>query len=388
MLSIRTLAGTCAAALCGLANAATYVDVPVTGARDHAFGPNGMLYITAGAKLHRYDTATCQLLPPIALGQQLVGVDVSIDGRFVAVADRAVENGKVHVYVYDGFGSRLPRKVEYPADFGENGSFMVAWMADSSLLISGSYSGSGWVPLRRYEPTPGTVTTIGRVQQNSMLAASRDGMTAAIAESNISSGPVHAWDLDTTAIGASARMNWFAFEAAIDANGSRIVSPSYNGAYVYERVGNQLVETGRIGQYAEWGPLSAVFSPDAKRLVTADYGWSYGVGAAQRGVKIYDADSLTLLSTIDPYPFPWNGNHALGQGRLTLSRDGHWLAATINGAVRLYDVHEELGTDRKPVSACATKTPSADSLRFERGLVEEIDRLLPRKVDAMGQFVE
>lgn len=78
-----------------------------------------------------------------------------------------------------------------------------------------------------------------------------------------------------------------------------------------------------------------------------------------RGIKLLDANTLQQLSSLDGYAFPWAGNHALGQGRLSISADSHWLAATINNGVRLYDVSQEL--TGQYLGGCASQTPSTAS---------------------------
>ena len=46
-----------------------------------------VLYISGGAQLRRYDMAAQAFLSPIALGGTTMGMDISADGRFLAVAN-------------------------------------------------------------------------------------------------------------------------------------------------------------------------------------------------------------------------------------------------------------------------------------------------------------
>ncbi|WP_313917198.1 hypothetical protein [Tahibacter sp.] len=368
----------------GSVNAATYVDLFITNAKDHAFDGN-LLYVTSGAQLHRYDLSRCTQYPPLALGQQLYGVDASPDGRYVAVANGGVVNGNVRVFLFDKFGQRAPRIVSYPAEFGESGSYMVSWEGNSSLLISGTYGGSGWTPLRRYAVATGALTQVRSVRQNTMLAASANGQTTALAESNISSGPVHVLEAASGNVGASANTNWFVFEIAANSDGSRLIVPTYAGAFLYQRQGTNLSQTGTIGAYANHGPVAAAFAPDDSRIVTASY--AFTATPTQQGIVLYDAQTLARIATIDPYPFGWTGNGALGAGRLTLSRDGNWLAATLNDRVRLYDVHGELGDADRTPSSCTAAVPTFDDYADERALQQQVDRGAPRTVDSQGRFM-
>lgn len=385
MKKLIALCVTAAAAGTGSAHAASYVDLFITNARDHAFNGD-LLYVTSGNQLHRYDLSRCHHYAPLPLGQQLWGVDASPDGRYVAVANGGLVDGNVRVFLFDRFGQRAPRVIAYPAAFGESGSYMVSWEGSSSLLISGSYAGSGWTPLRRYDATTGTLTEVLSVRQDTMLAASSNGQATALAESNISSGPVHVLDAAGGSVGASANTSWFVFEVAVNSDASRLIVPTYSGAFVYQRQGSSLSQTGTIGAYANDGPVAAAFSPDDSRIVTASYAWT--ADPARQGILLYDAQTLERITTIDPYPFGWVGNYALGAGRLTLSRDGNWLAATLPDRVRLYDVHSELGDPDRAPSGCTATVPSFDDYAGERALQQEVDRAAPRAVDAQGRFVE
>lgn len=342
-MSFRTLIALAALAPLS-ATAVTYVDIPVTGARDHAFDPAGNLYITAGNRLLRYDIGDCTLFAR-GLGTSLQGVDISGDGRYIAVADHGLLGGTAHVFLYDTqylTGTRAPARISYAPYSLESGSFMVAFSASNQLYISGRFAGSGWVPLRRYDPIATTMTTVRSVRQDTMLAMNREGNRLALVEADISSGPVRVLDAANGLQLGTANMNWFGFEVAIDGGGTRVVSPSYNGAFVYDLVGSSLVQAGLIGQYADNGPAAAVFSPDSELLVTTSYSRTT---SSLGGLRLYDAASLAHVMTLDPYLWSTTGNHAMGQGRLTVSHDGRWLAATQSGRVRLYDVSAELGTD-------------------------------------------
>jgi hypothetical protein len=363
------LALACASSASIASTAATYVDLPIADARDHAF-VNDVLYVTTDTRIHRYDLKSCEALPPIDVGTRLRGIDASQTGRFLAVADNALDAGSAHVFLIDLAEAGVPVPVSWPAAFGESGSFMVAWSANDYPTISGSYNGSGWVPLRRYDPNTGAMATLTSVRQNTMLAASGDGELIAVAESNSSAGPVSVWTPVPPLRLANADVNRFVFEIAADDYGTRVVVPTYYGAYVMARSGHgtALTSTGIIGQYANWGPLSVVVPPGGTQFISADWGWN----STNAGLKIYDAKTLALIKRVDAYPFPWNGNHALGQGRLTLSRDTRWLAATIAGGVRLYDLIDE-PVDRFGELGEAPAAPSCGTLHAFKRAADSID---------------
>lgn len=312
------------------ASAVTYVDLGIPSRRDFAFDADGILYVTAGGQIQRYDTLTGTKLAPFSVGGSLVGIDLSPDGLTLAVADESVVGDFNRIHLVDtATGGDTP--VRFEREFGEAGTFMVAWGGDGRLLVSSQYSGSGWVPLRRYDPDTGVEEKVASVRQNTMLTPSADRRKIALAEANISSGPVHVYDVEQGAIVATENTGWFMFEVAISTTGRYVVAPSYNGAFVFGVSDTQFVPLGQIGQYASWGPLAGVYSSTRDVLFTADWG-------SQPGVKAYSLETLQPLVTIDPYPFQWNGNGSMGPGRMEITRDGRWLAVSIVGDVRLYSL--------------------------------------------------
>lgn len=349
---INSIALACLGALPSLAMAATYIDIPLTAVKDHAFDKHGFLYITSGNRLMVYDTQACELFERFVADEPLIGIDVSPDNSWFAVAAQGIENGQAKFYYTNRHYHRRFIAQYYPSVSLESGSYMPIWTAENQLFVTGTFSGSGWVPLREFSFSPKGFASVASVQQNSMLAYSHNSNIIAVAESNISSGPIRALDSSSGQFVASANLNWFVYEVAINRDGTRFIAPTYNGAYVLDRMGPNLVEVGRIGQYADHGPVSAAFSPDSSRLFTANWSWNT---PAQRGLKMLDAQTLQPLAQIDSYSFPSSGNQALGQGRLTMDGNGRWLAATIATGVRLYDVSAELGLGNK--SSCATQSP-------------------------------
>jgi DNA-binding beta-propeller fold protein YncE len=65
--------------------------VNTPGAEDYVFGPDGILYIsTSGGNIDRYDTRTNTMLSPFNVGGHLLGMDISPDGKTLAVADTSM----------------------------------------------------------------------------------------------------------------------------------------------------------------------------------------------------------------------------------------------------------------------------------------------------------
>jgi WD40 repeat protein len=310
----------------------TFLNVPDR--RDYAFDNHGILYISkTDGDIDRFNTKTASFLTPFHVGGMLNGIDLSPDGQTLAVADSTTQgaNNRVQL-VSTTTGTATP--ISFTRQSLESGTYMVAWGSDNQLLITSNFDGSGDVPLRRYNPQTGTTTTVASVRQSSMLTPSADRNTIAIAGANASNGPITAYNVATQSFNGSIDTNWFTFEVAVNQDGDQYVVPTYDGAFIYNKTGTTFQRQGIIGQYAEHGPLAAVFSPVNDVFFTAEWSWS----GPEHGVRIYDADTLALLQTIDPYAFDNNGNFAMGSGRMEISPDGRLLAVSVDDGVRLYDV--------------------------------------------------
>ena len=148
----------------------------------------GVLYISNGGELLRYEVSSQSFLTPITLGGTLEGMDISPDGSSLVVADDSTSGGQVWVYIVS-LATLTYQKVTFPAAFYEVGTFTAAYGNNGGILISSEFGGSGTVPLRWYDPATNTTTVVATVQQDTMLRASADHSVIALAESNSSDGP-------------------------------------------------------------------------------------------------------------------------------------------------------------------------------------------------------
>jgi WD40 repeat protein len=312
---------------------AAFVSLNVTNRSDYAFAAQGVLYITAGSQVVRYDTRTSSYLTPFEVGGNLAGIDLSPDGTTLAVADYSTQGANNRVHLLNRV-TGADNVLSFTRQSLESGTFMVAWGADGRLLTTSSFNGSGWVPLRRYDPATGQTESIGTVRQSTMLTPSADRKTIGLAESNISSGPISAYSTASGNLTGTVNTDWFTFEVAVSRDGTRFLVPTYDGAFVYDRSGSTFTLKNTLGVYADHGPLAGVFAPNGDVLFTAEYDWNNKVS----GVKAYDAKTLAQLAVIDPYRFGWGGNGSMGPGRMEISPDGHWLVVSTTNGARLYDV--------------------------------------------------
>src|SRR6266481_4305936 len=217
-----------------------------------------IVYITSGSTVLRYQLATDSFLAPFQLSGNLMGLDISPDGNTLIVADySATSNVWVHVV---NLTSGQSSQVFFPAAFYESGTFAVAFGGDGAALITSRFAGSGWVPLRRYDPVSGLTTTIASIRHDSMVSSSGDGTTIIIAESDISNGPFSRYDVAQRAITRSGGDGWFNYECAASRDASLFAVPTYGSTFIYDGNFNRVTN---IGVYAGQQPTAAAFHPAA-----------------------------------------------------------------------------------------------------------------------------
>jgi Bacterial Ig domain len=331
--------------------------VPAQQRRDMVYDDRyGVVYITNGSDLLRYDVATGAFLTPVALGGSLIGIDISPDGKTLAVADGSSNGLQVSVYLVSipdlyGLAYTATRKVSVDRDFYEGGAWSVAFASDGSLRVTSRFLGSGWVPLRRLDPSTDTWTPLASVRQDTMLSASGDGDTIAFAESNISDGAWGLLDIPTSGIvrrqSYTDGTSWFNFEIATDAMGAQFAVPTYGGTFIYDEMYRK-VKT--LGVYAGPQAIGGAYHP-VQRI--AYFPW-----AQTREVRVYDMGNFEQIGSYDfENDFSHTGNAAYGQGRTRLSRDGSLLMVSVSGGIRLLRMYSPLEALPVAVSAeAATRT--------------------------------
>lgn len=306
----------------------------------------GIIYIADGTQVLRYGIDCGCQLDPVQLGGDLKGMDLSPDGNTLAVADGSVAGGKAWVHLVD-LDTLQDTKASYDLAYMEVGTFSVSYAADGGLVTTSSFAGSGWVPLRRLDPSTLIWTTLDpAVRQDTMLAASAKGEVVGFAESNISDGR---WGAYYPSTGAIDRRQWyddgtsaFNFEIGVNGTGSQFAIPTYFGTYVYD-ASYQKVAT--IGVYASGQPIGVAYDPGSQ---IAYFPW-----ATTGDVRAYDMQTFQQIGSYDfEDSFESTGNSAFRQGRTRLSRDGSLLMVSVTGGVRFLRLHNPLSA--APVSGLST----------------------------------
>lgn len=280
------------------------------------------LYISGTDSLLRYDVSTKSFLDPIYLGGRTAGMDISADGRRLAVANFARGASQNFVDIVD-LSTTASTRVAFNLGSGEGGTYTTAFDARNGLLVSSTFEGSGWVPLRRYDLGTKQTSVLGSVRQDSMLAASADRSVVAIAESNISSGPWGLYHAGDSRYASNQSLQWFLYEIGVSREGLQVAIPTYGGTFIDDP--RSVIPS--IGSYASGQPIGVAYSPLADLV--------YFPWAESSMVYAYDTTNGRRLEGFDfEESFEFTGNGAFGNGRAKVASDGSYLFVSTDSGVR------------------------------------------------------
>ncbi len=292
-----------------------------------------VLYITDGNAIDRYKVASNSFLSPLIVGGTLKGIDISPDRNTLAVADQSYTSSNAWIYLINLNTDEI-QKIIFNSVPYEGGTFTVAFGKDNTLLVSSSFNGSGWVPLRKYDPATGISSDLLTVTQDTMLRASADGSVIGFAESNISDGRFGRYSIVEGSIlhktGYTDGTGWYNYEIGVNNIGTQFAIPTYNGTYITDS--NLVKYPTTIGTYAGPQPIGVVYNP-VKNYVY--FAWS-----TTPYIFAYDTTTLQQVAQYDfENVFTNPGNHAFLEGRLKMSPNGKLLFATVQGGVRYINLN-------------------------------------------------
>jgi hypothetical protein len=248
----------------------------VAGAKDCAFDQQRQrLYVTNEKEIVVLDTKKRETVKSIELLGKVRACDISPDFKYLAVAPLG---GQFLYWIH--LDDLEIAQVRFKADANETGVFDLCVGANSSVLFSMTYAGSGWVMLRRFDPKNNHVAELGRIRMNSIVTASGDRRFAAVAEGNISSGPLQVYDFQKRSFKKVADLQCFHYEIGCARDAKYFASPSGNGCVLYDGKGT------RLGTLEGKPVICAAFHPKADRLFVMRQG--------ETTVQEYDVDGQAL----------------------------------------------------------------------------------------------
>jgi hypothetical protein len=289
------------------------------------------LYVsTKSGGVVAYDLESHSIAGRFELGGSLVGIDLSPSEDLLLVADAESSPGQNWIHAGD-LAAGTWKKITFASSSLEAGTFVPLLVDDATALVSSSFTGPGWVPLRRVRLDDGSASELRQVTHNTMLAASADRTVVGIAEANASNGPVGRFRPGSGEF-AIIDTNRLVYEIGVSRAASHYAVPTADGLLVYDA---NFKSAGTLGSAGQKWPVGVVYSPTSDEIFVA---WTYptpGAGA----IEAYDSDSLDLLYVVETNrPFEANGNVAFVSGRLRTSRNGSLLFATVAGGVAVYAV--------------------------------------------------
>ncbi|MCC6235438.1 MAG: PQQ-binding-like beta-propeller repeat protein [Verrucomicrobiales bacterium] len=288
----------------------------------------GMVYISSGDAVLRFDLATRSFLAPWVLGGHLQGIDLSPDGQRLAVADAVSMSGSNWVHHIDLVAHQISR-TSFAQEPNEAGTFSVAYGADHSLWISSSFNGSGTTPLRRLDPETRAVENVREVRGNTMLMANVSRRFLGFMEPDNSLGPMGRIEIASPPRFLNGEAHISTSEIAISRDGSQLLVPSFLGAEVWNESASQLRSYGRIEREGTSFPFGAAYH------ATADAFFTVWVGSGE--VRAHHSVSLTELGRYEvDAPFSAPGGLAMQMGRMRVSADGAWVFVTVSGGIRYF----------------------------------------------------
>ncbi len=302
------------------------------------------------------DTTTGTLKAHLKVGTDLGGMDVSADGRYLVVADHAVEDartspggawwGTVKVHVVD-LTTGMVKDYATTANDMDRGFADAAFTSDGKIVLTQNFAGSGRTPITTLDPATGAfTTTTNEYSQSGFLSPSGDHTKVLLAPANTSDMPLF---ILTTGQGQTAVHDGYADGVmgynhglqAISGDGAFVAQWTggialYDGALKY--LGDLLAATPEVAEV-----YGMDFSPDGKHLFVVD-------GTSD---KIFEFSTTTqLLEHVysvgaDVAPVISGLEATLYGDRVSVSGDGdHMLVASATGvfSVNLAMLPAEAGT--------------------------------------------
>jgi sugar lactone lactonase YvrE len=319
--------------------------VPVVNHRDLVYdGSRGILYITTSdGFVQRFDVVHQTLLTPWRVGASLYGADITPDGQYLYTTEdlHVVNQGMLHkVNLNDGTHTDLTINLTGI----EAGTWAVTIANNGKALFDSRFDGSGWVPLRQIDLGTDAITVrtdapgsgpAGQVRQNTHIRRGADRSLLFLAESNISSGPIFAYNTASDSFGASAHTDFSLSTSmsAVSRDSSLIALEIINSVRIMDRSLHVLVTLPSLPSGLAFDPTRDVF---------------YGATATQ--IIAYNTNTWAEISRFNigetvPTATPF------GNGEMAVSSDGHELFFSTASGVRLYQLPSSGGGAPLPMTA-------------------------------------
>jgi hypothetical protein len=328
----------------------------VPGAKDCAYDESRQrLYVTTLKQVVVIDTKERKTVESIDLLGGVQSCDISPDFKHLAVAPINAQA----IYWIDLENLEVTQ-VKFKAPGSETGVYDLCVGSDNTVLFGTTFAGSGGVSLRKFDPETNKVETVRGVNMDSVITASGDRRYAAIAEGNISNGPVSVYDFKEKKLTKAANMDCFHYEFATSSEAKYFARPHAKGCDLYDGKGTKL------GTLDGRPVICAAFHPKTDQLFVMRHGELSIQQYDVQGSKLansYPLDQplaikgdVNVFAQLQPVGRDFVIAHFRGQvnfrtfksGRLKVSDDGKNLFAVIPSGVYMFDVKDAPKTSASP----------------------------------------
>lgn len=284
-----------------------------------------VLYVSTGTNVLRFHLPTKTLLPPIAVGQNLGGLDISPDGRRLVVANRTGTVESNLVYIVDLETETFTETAFQKAPL-EGSILDVAFGADGRVLLSSN----GW--LRSLDPLTGEIILMDR-PGSSLMTVSTDRQTMAMVDFNEPNGTIYRYSVGTTNITGSGAdgLDSQGMDVGIDRLGRQFVQVNDGKAVFYDQT-LQVITT--LGSGPLDGPGGVAYHPEQDIVFLS---W---LGTDE--VRAYSTVTFSEVARYRVHNLPLTGGVSFnGAVRLRLNRSGDLLLVLLPEGIRYVRIAQQ-----------------------------------------------
>lgn len=182
---------------------------------DHVFDPTrNVLYSASGDRVLRTNIGDSgELLVSIPVGSDLSAIDITPDGKYLVVGEKATASGEGKLYKIDLDTSEVT-PIPYTLETDEGGVFDIAAISNDRVLFTTTSTTQGLVPLREVDLTTDTVTPrsddfgsgADAIQSDSRLERNSSRSALVLAEAHSVTGPIHLYDSSSDTFAESTEL--------------------------------------------------------------------------------------------------------------------------------------------------------------------------------------
>ena len=355
---------------------------PIIDAKDCAFDETRQrLYVTTPKQLVVVDTKRKKVIESIDLLGTLQGCDISPDFKYLAIAPISAQYTYWVKLDWTKVDDMEVEQVKFKAGASEPGVFGICVGPDNTVIFSTTYSGSGGVLLRKFDPEKKTMEEVGQIRMDSVIASSGDRNYAAVAEGNTSSGRLKVYDFKEKKLKPVADLGGFHYEIACSRGVKYFARPTKKGCDLLDEKG------GKLGTLEGNPVIAAAFHPKEDRLFVMRHG-ELGIQEYEvEGKKVandYPLDKPLVIKAdisssvvVDLMPvgrdavmatYRRNVNvnfRTYTSGRLKVSQNGDNLFAVVPPGVYLFPIKPRVAADsgrtpRPKIKVIETDPPKKD----------------------------